>query len=916
MRHVERAIAPRKTPRVPSEQTVVYSSLPMPGAVGRFQHQEIFDRLEDGVFLTDEKGIVVESNKSVGQILGFEKEEILGKPLWDIQAQLCVEDSPALRRKFKSRISRLLKTGQVDPAGRLLDPQIRSRDGTWLTIQEKVLTIPVRAGFLIVDMIRDVTEFKQVEEELRTSRESYRIVADHTHSWEKWLAPNGTYLYVSPSCEPITGYRPEEFLQDSNLLVKITHPDDRPLIAQHLRDALANREEQCDFDFRIVNRSGQIRWLAHRCQSVYSQNGEWLGRRSSNTDITERKQVEVALRLSEQKYRDIIHSSKDGILLIDQTGIIVEWNPCLEQITGLNPHVAIGKPIQDVWSKIDSETQRNPGVLTQFEEIVHYLTTTGDVSRLKPFETRIIQHVDGTLRTVQLTIFPIQAENGYMVGSICRDITDANRAEEALAAEKERLDITLHSIGDGVITTDLLQRIILFNPVAEQLTGWTSAQAVGRSLAEVFHLINKVTRQAVVNPAQITLEIGEILGMPADTALIAKDGTERIISSSIAPIRGRTNEITGVALVFRDVTQLRLAEEALQESREYARSLIESSLDMIIAVDNNRRIIEFNRAAQQAFGYSREEILGKDISLLYADPSAGAEISRIIVKTGGVIQEVMNRRKNGQVFPTRLSASLLRNTHGEPVGGMGVSRDITQLKLAEEQNIRAERLGALGHMAAALAHEINNPLQAIQSTLDLVLDFPLDAAEREENLKIIRQEIERLSQVTGRVLQFARPAAAPRRLISITNLLKQTLALASKHLQHSHITVDTDLQDLPLMLASAEQLAQTFLNLILNAIEATGEGGHLDIALRAEEQDVVISFANDGPSIPPDVLSRIFEPFFTTKQEGSGLGLSVSHSIVQQHGGTLTAENLGAERGVRFVIRLPLEPQGHEQSYD
>ena len=211
-------------------------------------------------------------------------------------------------------------------------------------------------------------------------------------------------------------------------------------------------------------------------------------------------------------------------------------------------------------------------------------------------------------------------------------------------------------------------------------------------------------------------------------------------------------------------------------------------------------------------------------------------------------------------------------------------------------------------MSAALAHEINNPLQAIRSILDLVLDFPLGVEERENNLNLIRQEIERLSEVTERVVNFARPARVPRHAASIANILRHTLTLAGKHLQHSHVQVETDLPELAPVLVAPEQMAQVFLNLILNAIEEMHDGGNLKIALRDSGQNAEITFTNDGPTIPANVMPHIFDPFFTTKPEGSGLGLSISSNLVHQQGGTITVMNLGESRGVVFTVCLPFAP--------
>lgn len=479
------------------------------------------------------------------------------------------------------------------------------------------------------------------------------------------------------------------------------------------------------------------------------------------------------------------------------------------------------------------------------------------------------------------------------------------QANTALANEKERLAITLSSIGDGVIATDNSGQIVMFNAAAAQLTGWTQADAMGKPLVQVFHIIHHPTRTVAEDPARRALEGDAPVGLETDTLLVAKDGRECFISSSVAPIRDPAGGTTGVVLVFRDISRLRQAEEALKESREFARNLIDSSLDMIIAADRNRKITEFNPAAEKTFGYLRDEVRGRDMSLLYADQTEATRVQRTMAETGRLVEEVHNRRKDGTPFVAFLSSSQLLDAHGEPIGIMGISRDITELKKAEEQTIRAERLAALGQMAAALAHEINNPLQAIRSILDLVLDFSLETEERENNLRIIREEIERLSEVTERVLNFARPTRIPRRAVSVTDLLQHTLTLVGKHLQHSQVQITTDLPAIPPVFAAPEQLTQVFLNLVLNAIEELSEGGHLQIAARAETDHAVVSFTNDGAAMPTEVQQHIFEPFFTTKPEGSGLGLSISHTLVEQQGGTITAENVTPERGVVFTIRLP-----------
>jgi PAS domain S-box-containing protein len=237
-----------------------------------------------------------------------------------------------------------------------------------------------------------------------------------------------------------------------------------------------------------------------------------------------------------------------------------------------------------------------------------------------------------------------------------------------------------------------------------------------------------------------------------------------------------------------------------------------------------------------------------------------------------------------------------------------IIRDVTDRKQAEQRVIRAEQMATLGWLAATLAHEINNPLQIIQTHLDLVLDFPLEKGEGEACLRVIRQTISRLSDTTRSVLDFARPQTGLAQPVDVSDVLREVLILTNKRLQQNRIQVATSLQDVPPVLASPGQLAQVFLNLVMNSIEAMSDGGRLRIHVYPEGDQVAVAFTNSGPPIPPEILPRIFEPFISTKPEGTGLGLWVSNNMVSQQGGMLSVRNLSDERGVTCTVKLPASP--------
>lgn len=244
---------------------------------------------------------------------------------------------------------------------------------------------------------------------------------------------------------------------------------------------------------------------------------------------------------------------------------------------------------------------------------------------------------------------------------------------------------TLRSIGEAVIATDTSGAIKFMNTAAEMLTGWKLNEAAGEDLLQVFRTREEQFKPKSSNPVEQILKNKIAAVLKNHAILVSRDGKETPVDENASPIKDEHGKTVGVVLVFQDVSERRRAQEALKTSQDYARSIIESSLDMVIAVDLNRNIIEFNKAAEETFGYTKEEILGKHINTLYADSAVGTSVNQTVDFNGHGVYEVMDRRKNGEIFPCLISSAVLRNARGEKIGFMGTSRDITEIKRAEER---------------------------------------------------------------------------------------------------------------------------------------------------------------------------------------------------------------------------------------
>jgi signal transduction histidine kinase/CheY-like chemotaxis protein len=230
-------------------------------------------------------------------------------------------------------------------------------------------------------------------------------------------------------------------------------------------------------------------------------------------------------------------------------------------------------------------------------------------------------------------------------------------------------------------------------------------------------------------------------------------------------------------------------------------------------------------------------------------------------------------------------------------------------KLVEQsqmQLVQTEKLAATGRLAASLAHEINNPLQAIHNSLQLMLSFRLEAQEQQEYLKIADDEIERLMNLVASILEFARPPQREMRATNLNDVVERVLALASKYLQHRRVAVKRALApDLPSVVVAPDELEQVFINLVLNAVDAMPEGGTLRVASgKGDDGRLAVAFSDTGHGIAPEDLERVFEPFFSTREDGTGLGLTVSHNVIERHGGEIAVESTPGQ-GTTFTVWLP-----------
>ncbi|MBI5167841.1 MAG: PAS domain S-box protein [candidate division NC10 bacterium] len=378
---------------------------------------------------------------------------------------------------------------------------------------------------------------------------------------------------------------------------------------------------------------------------------------------------------------------------------------------------------------------------------------------------------------------------------------------------------------------------------------------------------------------------------------------------------------------------------------EIDKSLKEKSLDLLnlqslhrdvvanipsglMTLDLKGRIASFNRAAEEITGYIFEEVRAKDFrETIFGNIDGIRTFFETRILDPYIPAEVSISTKRGRIIPLGISLSPLRSSSGEIIGLIANFRDLTEKKRIEAQLRRADRLAAVGQLAAAIAHEIRNPLAAISGSIQVLKEELRFSDMNQRLLEIILREADRLKLITGQFLDFARPHPNPVRQCELGALLEETVFLLEKgHALHPDTRISLERPNGPLLInADPDQLRQVFWNLGLNALQAMPSGGDLKISARVASRQspvvpdgirqpstvnrepsddfVEIGFTDTGGGVPPEDLERIFDPFFTTKEGGTGLGLSIAQKIVRNMGGEIEVVNRAGE-GTTFRVLL------------
>ena len=769
---------------------------------------------------------------------------------------------------------------------------------------------------------RETTDRKRTEAAPRESEEKFRSAFDKAAVPAVIVGPDMNILFPNAAFCDMMGYTEAELSGKS--VYGITHPDDVPGNMAITGPLLRGEKDSCSMEKRYIRKDGRVVWGIMNTSSVWDEKGTLLYFVTHVQDITERKRTEERLRESEKKYRRAFVEAGLGIFHSTFDGRFIDLNPALAQMLGYESPEDVMESIKNISQQVYVDPPLRDFILEQIPEEGKTIT----------IENRYYRK-SGEEWLARFHIRQVSDDTGkplYLEGFV-EDITDRKRMEQQLREQEHFLSSVANTSPAIVYVYDMEARSIVYtNDGIEEILGYSPAQVQAMGVELFARMIHPDDLQSVIN-FQSKIERAtddEILENEYRTR--HADGSWRFLRTRERPFLrnadGSVRQKIGIAL---DITERKQMEEELRQSRdeleervkertaEVARlaSVVQNTKNGIVLVEDFN-IVFVNPAFCELTGYSGQELLGKDLSMLRSSrkPEACYEEGRqnaIRTASGTGVWTV--QRKDGTTIDLETSMSKIP---GDSIMAL-ICQDITEKLRLEEQLRQAHKMEAIGTLAGGIAHDFNNILAAIIGFTEMAMEDVPDRPLVEKNLQYVMTSATRARELVKQILTFSRKTSYERMPISLSHVVQETVKFLRASMPATIDMTFSATASTDTVIAAPVEIQQVIMNLATNALLAMEDRrGILEIVLsdidfepdgsldHMSREYLQFMMKDTGVGMSLDVMKRIFEPFFTTREvgQGSGMGLAVVYGIVRDLGGTITVES-EPERGSTFRVLLP-----------
>jgi PAS domain S-box-containing protein len=855
----------------------------------------LLEQTPDQVYFKDLQSRFILASRAVAQSFRIEDpNDLKGRTDFDFfsetHARQAYEDEQEILRTGLPKVA--MEEVETWPDGR----------STWVSTTKAPLKDPSGNVLGTFGISRNITNHKQAEFALKTSEERLRMLFDHAVDGILMGSPAGLILHANAVACDMAGRTQEELL--GLPIARLFTPES--LAATPLRFDLLQEGLRVVSERALLRQDGSSLPIEMHTKMMPDGTYQAIVR-----DISERKQAERALQASETHYRELLEGLQEGFAFTDTEERFVFVNPAASAIfgvpEGLQGHLLQEFLLPEVFQEVLERTEaRKRGENGQYE--------------------LPIRRPDGESRVIALSVSPWRNEAGDYLGTrgLFQDITERKRAEKALRESENNFRSLLERLGEGFAIVDPEERWTFANSATARTFGVEPGDLVGHRLRE---FVDEDTYQEILRQTERRRR-GE--SSTYEIRIRRRDGAIRHVLLSASPYLGENGEYLGADGLFMDVTERRLAENALQESRERYLDLFNNTADAIfwfrLQPHGGLMTESINPTLEEWLGRTSAQVAGRPLPDTFPRALAASleQQCRQCVAAGHPVRydNVVGEGPGARTFQTLLVP--IRDDQRRIGRIVGFAQDITQHLQAEEALRQAQKLESLGVLAGGIAHDFNNLLTAILGNLNLAQMKLSPESPALPNLENMERTVLKAAELTKQMLAYSgkgRFLVKPHDLNQVVQEMTHLLQVSISKKVHIHYDLAPDL---PIIEADAAQIQQVVMNLVTNASEAIGDReGIIGIATRrlvlgqAALQSsfagqnlepgahAVLEVSDTGSGIAPEIMDRIFDPFFSTKQSGRGLGLSAMQGILRGHRAGIQISSVPG-RGSTFTLLFPI----------
>jgi PAS domain S-box-containing protein len=782
-----------------------------------------------------------------------------------------------------------------------------SKAGVFTERAERLIEGVAKQAAIAIDNARLFEAIRNQRIRAEESEERFRAIVETTSGCVKLVASDGTLLHMNS-----VGLS----MLQADLLEAVIGKNIYDVIAPEHRETYREfnericRGERGSLEFDIVGLKGLRRHMETHAAPLQTADG--CVQLAVSLDITERQLAEQALRESEQRFRVITEAAPIMVWMAGTDKLCYYFNKGWLDFVGRTLEQEAGNG----WAE-----NVHPD---DFDRCLQLYVDSFNARQ--PFEMECrLRYRNGQYRWILDHGVPRYGPDGTFEGFVggCLDIHDQKEAaeklriaSETLRESEERLRLAQQVGTIGTFEWNIQTNVNRWTPELETIYGLQPGEFAGTREAWE-QMLHPEDRAATIEQVEMGFQTGA--PVQAEWRAIWPDGSVHWILGRWQVLSDKSGQPIRTTGVNFDITSRK---EAEQVQRRLA-AIVESSGDAIVSNDLNGIVSSWNPACEKMFGYSADEMVGRPVTVIIP-PELQETESQILetIRGGGRIEhlETVRLTKNGERIDVSLTISPVRDETGRVIGVAKTARDITQEKKTEQALRTSERLASVGRLAATVAHEINNPLEAVTNLVYLAKGSALPKDVR-EYLDAIEEELDHISHITKQTLGFYRESTAPS-AVRIGAMLMPLIAVFSSRARNKGAEIRPEIRQDPEIYAIPGEIRQLIANLLSNSIDAVDSGGLIRIRVDATPfsghgcPGTRITIADSGRGIPMSIRSKLFEPFFTTKKDvGTGLGLWVCTNIVKRHHGSIRVRSstIPGRSWTVFSVFLPCRQESENE---